>query len=453
MKGLRRVAVGIAALMFVLSLTGCRVLTGDTESLLRPPLADEEQKAIVSALEMWLTAEGETLHYVLKYPKAGAAMSAFLMEDVDGDDTKEAVCFYCLDGVDEKTHVNLLRKTAGEWRSVGDAVGQGTEVEWVAFGDLQGDGTRELLTGWNVYSNSRDRQLVVYSLEGDTLTERYTATYSAIAVGDMTGAGRDELLLLSVDSAQCKTTASLMALEGGTVNQLGQTLLDGSIQQFGEIYVCALTDTVTGVFVDAYKDNDQVITELVCFENGQLSAPFYDKETNQTERTAREASRRSHIVSTDVSGDGVPEWPRTRRLTGYADTTLKDTLFLTTWMQWDHNEKTTRSLFDCIVNDIDGYYLRLDPAWVGGTVADDTVSARYTTSTHTFELVEVKNGAFGKMLLSLTPASADTGEEFEGTELFGLELTDGSTYAVRYTTDPSYAFTEERIRYLLTTLN
>lgn len=453
MKGFRRLVAGIAAAFCLLNLTGCRVLTGNTENLLRPPLADKEQEAIVSALELWLATKGQTLRYVLKYPKTGTAMSAFLREDVDGDGIKEAVCFYCLDGIDEKTHVNLLRKTDGKWQSVGDAVGQGTEVAWVTFGDLQGDGTRELLTGWNVYNNSRDRQLIVYSLEGDALTERYTATYSAIAVGDITDSGRDELLLFSADSAKRQTTASLIAFEGETVDQLGQTLLDGSIQQFGETHVCTLTDTVNGVFADAYKDNDQAITELVCWENGQLLAPFYDAATNQTERTAREASRRSHIVSSDVSGDGVPEWPRTRRLTGYADTDLKNTLFLTTWMQWEHTKRTTRSLFDCIVNDVDGYYLRLDPAWVGGTVADDKVSARYTASTHTFELVEVVNGAFGKPLLSLTPLSADTGRAVEETEAFTLTMTDGSRYAVRYTTDPAYAFTEERIRYLLTTLN
>lgn len=452
MRGMRRLMAAITVLVMLVGCTGCQVLPGDTESLLRPPLADKEQQAIVQALEQWLTAEGETLRYVLKYPKTGASMSAFLMEDLDGDGTAEAVCFYCLDGVDEKTHVNLLRKTEGGWRSVGDAVGQGTEVEWVSFGDLQGDGKPELLTGWNVFSSSRDRQLVTYSLEGDTLWERYTATYSAIAVGDITGVGKDELVLFSVDGALRQTTANLIALQGETVVHLGQTLLDGSIQQFGDAHVCTLADGVNGVLIDAYKDNDQVITELVCWEKGQLLSPFYDPQTNATESTAREASRRSHIVSTDVSGDGVPEWPRTRRLTGYGETDLKSTLFLTTWMQWDHGEKTFRPLFHCIVNDVDGYYLRMDPTWVGSQATEDTVTARYAAATHTFELTEIQNGQPGKTVLSLTPTSVKPEAVTVGMEEFLLTLADGSAYTVRYITDPAYGFTEERVRYLLTVL-
>lgn len=449
---MRRIIGIAAALSLLFGLCGCQSLTAGTDSLLRPPLAGSEQAAIQAALASYVSRTAGTEDYVLKYPKTGAYLSAFVMQDMDADGTEEAVCFYRLNRANETVHVHLLKKDKNGWASVSDIAGEGTEVEWVAFGDLQGDGSPELLTGWNVYSNNRDRQLVLYALESRGLSERYRATCSAVAVGDITAGGRDTLMLFTIDGTAHTVTADLIGMVEDSVTQLGSTALDGGIVQFGNAQVCSLADGVNGVFIDAYKDNNQAITELIYWEGRRLWTPFYDAAQNLTELTARETPIDSLIVSTDVSGDGVPEWPRNRRLVGYEETELTKALFLTTWMRWNYATKTIEPLFDCVVNEADGYYLRLDPSWVGGTRAEDRVSARYTAATHAFELLRVEDGVVGEPLLCIVPAAVTYEAAHESMAHFSLTLEDNNTYTVWYTADDTYRFTEERIRYLVTVM-
>ncbi len=449
---MRRIVSIVAAVSLLMLLCGCQTLTADTGSLLRPPSSGSEQAAIQAALASYISRTAGTEDYVLKYPKTGAYLSSFVMQDMDADGVEEAVCFYRLNRANEKVHVHLLKKQSDGWTSISDVTGEGAEVEWVAFGDLQGDGCPELLTGWNVYSNNRDRDLVLYTLESDSLTERYRATCSAVAIGDITATGRDTLMLFTIDSTVHTVTADLIGMVEDSVTQFDSTALDGGITRFGTAQVCSFADGVNGVMVDAYKDNNQAITELIYWEGRRLWTPFYDVAQNLTEVTARETPADSLIVSTDVNGDGIPEWPRTRRLVGYEEVELNKALLLTTWMKWNYTTKTVEPLFDCVVNETDGYYLRLDPSWIGGTRAEDRVSARYTAATHTFELLCVQDGTVGEPLLAIVPTALPHDEMFETMQSFKLTLEDNNAYTVFYTEEEIYRFTEERIRYLVTVM-
>ena len=70
------------------------------DNLMVPPKLSVEQEQIYSALT---DAAGTSIS--LKYPKSGKYLSAFIVEDIDGDGGSEAVVFY------EKTSLAVEENT------------------------------------------------------------------------------------------------------------------------------------------------------------------------------------------------------------------------------------------------------------------------------------------------------------------------------------------------------
>lgn len=140
------------------------------------------------------------------------------------------------------------------------------------FGDLDGDGIEELMAGWSIYNN-RDQQLHVYSLAGDTITPLSTDNvYTQLFVGDVTSSGRDDLLLMRLEGNNV-TTARLKGLQDGQLVEKGAVRLDGYINQFGTVQMGRLADGIQGVYIDALKDANTTITELVYWDHGRAERP------------------------------------------------------------------------------------------------------------------------------------------------------------------------------------
>ena len=70
------------------ALTGCS-FGASIDTLMSPPKLSMEQEQIYSALT---AAVGNNIS--LKYPKSGKYLSAFIIEDIDGDGGNEALVFY-----------------------------------------------------------------------------------------------------------------------------------------------------------------------------------------------------------------------------------------------------------------------------------------------------------------------------------------------------------------------
>ena len=122
-------AFKILSLAFtVFILTGCS-FSASIDTLMSPPKLSVEQEQIYNALT---DAAGTSIS--LKYPKSGKYLSAFIVEDIDGDGGNEAIVFYEKTSlaVEENTlRINILDKDGDKWRSVCDTSADGTEIEKV----------------------------------------------------------------------------------------------------------------------------------------------------------------------------------------------------------------------------------------------------------------------------------------------------------------------------------
>lgn len=357
-RPIRRLAVLLAAL-FLLPCAGCSL---EIESFLRPPQAQGEQKAVQAALETYIKDSGQGgTRYVLEYPSEGDHTSAFVLCDETGTPVKEsgaaaaiAVAFYIPDPAADEPHINLLRRDGTEWVSVGDRVGFGPHILQVAFGDLDGDGMAELITGWDTY-NSKDHRLAVMTLDESFAVLSDKQLYTRLCRADITNNGSTDLVLLRIGDGG--VTATLHTVRHGVLTAAEPVSLDRDIRQFGGVTLCALADGTRGLFVDAIQASGMMVTELLRYDNGRLTAPFCHPVTHITSATVRVAN----MPSRDVDGDGVTEIPQCRPLAGYeSGTELPDYAMLTVWRSWDPATGEWNERLATVVNAGDGYLVTVD---------------------------------------------------------------------------------------------
>lgn len=107
----RIIAAALGSLLLC-SAGGCGFMELDLADALRPPKTLGDEAAIEK-----LISDAAKGSYTLKYPKNGSYRSAIIMNDLDGDDTAEAIAFFR--GKDETTrlHMLVMRENEGKWIS------------------------------------------------------------------------------------------------------------------------------------------------------------------------------------------------------------------------------------------------------------------------------------------------------------------------------------------------
>jgi len=361
-----------------LLLSGCSALSFDVRSQLVPPTATGDELKIQEALERYLTQEygaAQAEQYKLKYPMEGRYRTAFIVEDVDADGDDEALVFYTVDADTEYIHLNYLRKLGSDWESMGDWESESTHVLEVRFGDMNGDGKQELLVGFEL-SSTRDSQLSLFELTRLSMTPRGSYLYTDFYLGNVSSDDWQDLLLLRVSSTEPRVTARLFSLREETT-ELGLVALDGYIRSFGKVCFTTMSDAVAGVYLDGFKDNGGMVTELICWDGTTLTAPFYDEDDNMTTLT----ERGSGIEMADVDADGVTEWPQSEPIDPVPGALSSGTpRYLTRWCAWDVAAKEPHTRLYSVAVPEDGYLFVADESWVG------SLAASYDEATHTLSL-------------------------------------------------------------------
>lgn len=458
-KGRRHGFIGAVALFLscILLLPGCSIVGMDVEAQLRPPRGTGEQQEVLEALEAYIEKnadKGSAKKYTLIYPNNGEYRSAFVMEDFDGDGEDEAYAFYRIGNENTKIRLNYLKKQDGTWRSIADIEGLGSEIDQVVVANFYNSSKMTLCLGWQVFS-TRDYKLQLYTMDAAGLLARDVGTYSTAVVEDMTGSGKDNILLLYAGSDN-NVTARLWEWQNEALTERSTISLDGSIQSFSNVQKVQLADGVPGIFVDG-TGGSTTVTELIYWNGERLYAPFYDASTNETNLTARFST----IPSMDIDGDGMVEWPQCTRINGHGTSNPNESsIWITEWFSWDYENQKVFSEFTSVVNMKDGYCLRADKTfWDSVTTYYD--SNNHTLSIYTYDSVlQSGNPYSGEMILSMratgtssvTTSPAENSSDERPLLYRTVTTVGGIRYSVWFTSDNSYNLTMEGIRYMLTVL-
>ena len=164
---MKKIQAFFTALMTGAALTGC-TFGASIDTLMSPPKLSVEEEQIYSALT---NSIGTSIS--LKYPKSGKYLSAFIIEDIDGDGDNEALVFYERNNhaADENPlRIKLLEKEGGKWSSVYDTAAEGTEIEKVMISKLGSSDRINIIIGTGMINRS-EKNVSIYNCVDGVLEE------------------------------------------------------------------------------------------------------------------------------------------------------------------------------------------------------------------------------------------------------------------------------------------
>ncbi len=379
MKTFKKAAFICLSMLLSVLMCGCSLLsTGD--ELLSAPKAGGEFSKIQSALESAVSGS-----YTLKYPTAGEFRSAIVRYDLTGNGKEDAIAFYSTESENiSQMHIAVLTEKNGEWKAQTDAETLASGIERVEFCDLDGDGLAEILVGWSILGNV-DKQISVYSFDGSLLLTRAEDKYSEFVCCDLDTNGKNELLILHLNSTEGTGKARLLEITDSGVNEISSTATDGGVNSYFGIYKSKLLDGKAAVYADGKKGAGSV-TEVFFISNGMLQNPLYSAETAEIK-----TERPYNLAARDLTGDGVLNIPIAKVAPGYEELPETDKEYITYWCSYG-NKLVVNEI--SVVDTADGYYIEL-PKALDGKI---TVETSKDGKSRIFSLYNPKKKEKGEVL-------------------------------------------------------
>ncbi len=333
---MRAFGKALLALTLCVLLSGCSLFSPVRE-LLAVPSFSAQNEAVKHAFE---SDYGKNVQY--KSPISGQYLSAFVVTDLDADGADEALVFFLPDAFTTTVRVGILDCIDGVWQRTGEIEGGGSDVYSVETIDLDADGVREVILCWTTLESSRVMSVYGCSKEPFSLLRLCENVYTAKLAADLDGDGSIEIFSTHLNSAGGNQTAQARVLrknESG-ISVLDRCDLDSKVSRYGEMFV-QRTDTGAVLYVDAYKGESQMITEVLCWDErtSTIFAPLLDAETLTNEQTWRSTA----VSCRDVDGDGVPEIPCQRETFEHSgvwkgEEPLDRQLYVTQWCAFRDGE-------------------------------------------------------------------------------------------------------------------
>lgn len=368
----------------IMLLTGC-AFSSNIDNLMSPPKLSVEQEQIYSALT---NATGTSIS--LKYPKSGKYLSAFIIEDIDGDDENEAVVFYEKNNIalEENTlRINILDRSDGKWRSVCDTPAKGAEIEKVIISELGSNSRTNLIIGSSLINRS-EKNVSIYSYVDGNIEETFSESYSFIDVTDLDKDEENEFLLLSGASSGGTATAEVYKLNEKGIYYKYSCKLSGSFTEFDSLNYGKIDEDKTGLYIDAVLGNGLIQTDIIYMDDTGLNKVFSTSE--QSRFTVRPAG----CSSFDIDGDGILEIPVQTIASGYEDVSETEQMKFTEWYFWSRNNVLEKKYLS-YYNINDGYIFVFPERWENhvtvkrDSINDEIVFCSYENETAGRELLRI----------------------------------------------------------------
>lgn len=324
---IRRLIGGLLAGFLTVQLPSC-AFTASVETMLSPPRLTVEQENIYQALQ---AAVGSSVS--LKYPKSGERLSAFTVEDLDGDGADEAIVFYesSRSAAEENPlRLCLLAQENGAWCAMAEYPTAGAEVERVDIEQLGSNPRKNLIIRYSMVDGA-NRTAEVLNYENGALTRSLRLPYSRINVRDLNGDGTKELLVLSGTTTSAAASATVYALdESGSYLQspapLPDTVTEISGIGYGILPAQNNIGSIPAIFIDGSTGATTAQTVVLSYQDNALSVVYTDSP-ERFPNTARPVG----LPSADLNGDGEPEIPVQTAFYGYANAADGSPLSMTNW--------------------------------------------------------------------------------------------------------------------------
>lgn len=428
----------LTVLPLIPALSGCS-FGASIDTLMAPPKLSVEQEQIYNALT---DAAGSSIS--LKYPKSGTYLSAFIIEDIDGDGGSEAVVFYEKNSltVEENTlRINILDQFDGKWRSVCDTPADGAEIEKVMISRLGSNERINVIIGSSLINRS-EKNVSVYNYSDGTIEQTFSSAYSFIDVTDLDKDEENELLLLTSSATGSTAVAESYKLDEEGLYHKYSRELSGSFTEFDSLVYGEIGGGRTGLYIDAVSGTGFIQTDVIYMDSGGLQKVF------ETPEDSLSTVRPSGCSSYDIDGDGILEIPVQTISPGYEEVSESEQMKLTNWL-FVSGENRLEQKYSSYFSINDGYVFIFPERWHNNvtvkrdSINDEVVFCAYSSGETGRELLRIYCAedsasredriASGYMLLhtkgessylAYIPGSSDSAEN----DGLGLSAADAAVY-------------------------
>ncbi len=313
------------------ALTSC-TFGSSIDNLMTPPTLSSEHEQIYKALT---NAAGTAIS--LKYPKSGKYLSAFIVEDIDGDGGNEAIVFYektSLAAPENTLRINILDQSSGKWRSVCDTPAEGAEIEKVLISKLGDNNRINLIIGSSLINRS-EKNVAIYSYDSQngTIEKTFSEACSFIDVTDLDGDDKTEFLLLAGSATGSPAVAKSYKLDSEGKYHLYSCELSGSFTEFDSLSYGQSGSDRKALYIDAVSGAGTIQTDIIYMDSTGLNKIFSDPKDSLA--TIRPAG----CSSFDIDGDGILEIPVQTISPGYEELPVSEQMNI---IQWDFINRDNR---------------------------------------------------------------------------------------------------------------
>ena len=401
----------------VLTAVACLFLTGcdgagplGVDGLLSAPKFTDEQSVIHRTLEK---SVGKNIS--LKYPENGYNRSAFLIEDIDGEPTDEALVFYEKNNAssgDSGVRINVMDKTEdGEWKSVFDLAGKGTDIDIAAVSELGDDGVKNIIIGYSAMTMDT-KTLQISRYENGTFTPGvFEDTYSIMEILDIDKDGSKEIVTAFNNTSAAAAEASVIQSINGEIVKDYTTSMASDTVSFAGSTIGLVDEETPAVFVDCLKSTGELQTEILYFKYGRLQNPLL-----QISELLSQTSRPAGYYCMDIDGDGVVEIPVTQVMTGYENLDAGEQVLMTSWLTYNDFYSLEKK-YSGYYSISDGYQMVFPTRWQGVV----TVKTDASTNEAVFYRYDGDiNGYMTELMrIAVCPKNETEDYVYEGYEVIG----------------------------------
>jgi len=331
---MKKTSLLLTAALAASGLSGC-TFGASIDTLMAPPKLSVEQEQIYTALT---DSEGTAIS--LKYPKSGKYLSAFIIEDIDGDGGNEAIVFYerINHAADENPlRINILDKDENGWHSGQARAAEGSEIEKVIISKLGTNDRVNIIIGTSLINRS-EKNVSIYNYANGVLQDTtFSDSYSFFDVTDLDMDGHNEFLRLTGASGGEPAAAEAYVLnEKGKYHKKSQPL-SGNFTEFDNISYGSVGSKGKGLYIDALSGTGSVQTDIIYME--REGKDFFLRKVFATPEESAETIRPVGCSSFDVDGDGKPEIPLQFVAPCYEAKAEGEQLKLTEWKSLNDDNK------------------------------------------------------------------------------------------------------------------
>ena len=415
----------IVALLLVCAviLSGCNIMTGNIGTLLKAPQPNNMQAGLSAAVN-------ETLGSSIKYvsPLNGAYKNSVLLSDLDGDGRREAIIFYLpQNNASLESTVNFAVFTSyedGTWSLIKQIQGNSTQIDYVELRDFNGDSRRDMLIGF--IQNDSLRELCAYDMYSQSEEAMFSDMYNESRL--FYNGANFFIFNIYRDASTLKGMAKISTVSGDMLKTVASCEVYGGYDSIISIQYQNVSMEHKAIVIDA-KTGNSMTTQILLWEDGRLSNPFYESETGLNSALIRETA----FACQDIDNDGILEIPFTTPLPAVPSIAANKDITTAVITGWASINLTTPSAtasgimdrdFFCIMNSAQKFYYVIPSEWIG------KFSATYNASDQSISFYYIKDDIYSKIfsLYGMTDAQYDARKE-QGT-WFELRKVDPKVYAI-----------------------